>query len=465
MAAFVIQFFVMVLWNVLHGKKEKFRPLKKGSARLYTCGPTVYDSPHIGNLRTFIFEDILRRSLKLNDFKVKQVMNITDIEDKIIKRAKREGRDFREITRLYTKVFFDDIKKVGIEKAEIYPKATTNIPAMIRLIQILIKKGVAYQGRDNSIYYNISKFKRYGALSGLKKKQLKIGARVQADEYNKNQAQDFVLWKSRKKGEPWWQSPWGKGRPGWHIECSAMSMKYLGERFDIHTGGVDNIFPHHENEIAQSEAATGKKFVNYWLEAEHLLVNNRKMAKSLKNFYILRDLEQKGFNPLSFRYLVLTANYRSKLNFTWGGLKGAEKSLNNLYKILALLKSKPRKSSGKEAKQLVTYGGKLRAVLNDDLNTPKALSILWQVLRDKKLETSSKMKLAQEFDKVLGLQFTSYRQPKVTIPAKVMKLVKRREGYRTNQQFIKADSLRKKVRGLGYKIEDTPAGPKVSKLK
>ncbi|MEK7481885.1 MAG: cysteine--tRNA ligase, partial [Patescibacteria group bacterium] len=313
-------------FNTLTRKKQIFKPLYDKRVGLYTCGPTVYDYAHLGNLRTYIFEDILRRTLKYNGYKIKQVMNITDVEDKIIGKMRQENKKLPEITEPYTKIFFGDLKKLNIEKAEVYPKATGHIKEMIVLIKKLMAKKIAYQGEDGSIYFNIAKFKNYGRLSQLKKRELKTGVRIFADEYNKEQAQDFVLWKAKKIGELFWPSPFGEGRPGWHIECSAMSVKYLGKTLDIHAGAVDLIFPHHENEIAQSEAAFGKKFANFWLHAEHLLVNGQKMAKSLNNFYTLRDLENKNlprsdakhllrrFNPLAFRYLALTSHYRSKLN-------------------------------------------------------------------------------------------------------------------------------------------------------
>ena len=303
-------------YNTINRKIQIFKPLDKRAIRIYTCGPTVYNFAHIGNLRTYIFEDVLRRVLEYNDYKVRQIMNITNVEDKIINKAVKENKTIAEITKPYEKIFFSDIKKLNIKKAEVYPKATKHIKEIISLINKIIKKKFAYQSDDGSIYFDISKFKKYGRLSELEKKELKISTRVSADEYQKEDARDFVLWKAKKNNEPSWPSPWGNGRPGWHIECSAMSIKYLGEYFDIHAGGVDNIFPHHENEIAQAEAATGKKFVNFWIHGEHLLVDGKKMAKSLDNFYNLEFLEKKGFNPLAFRYLILISHYRSKLNFT-----------------------------------------------------------------------------------------------------------------------------------------------------
>ncbi|MDP3004405.1 MAG: cysteine--tRNA ligase, partial [Candidatus Azambacteria bacterium] len=317
------------LYNILTRKKQLFKPLKDKIAGLYACGPTVYNYAHIGNLRTYIFEDILKRALEFNGYEVKYVMNITDVEDKIIRDSKKSKKNILDFVKPYEKAFFEDLKKLNIEKAYKYPKATRHIKEMIKIISALLKKGLAYKV-DNSIYFDIFKFKSYGKLSGLKSRELKVGARVDVDEYGKADAEDFVLWKAAKADEPSWGAPFGKGRPGWHIECSAMSMKYLGETFDIHAGAVDLIFPHHENEIAQSEGATGKPFVKYFIEGEHLLVDSKKMSKSLGNIFNLRDLEAKKFDPLAFRYLVLTAHYRSKLNFTWKSLEAAQNALKKL---------------------------------------------------------------------------------------------------------------------------------------
>ncbi len=448
---------MLKLYNILTRKKQVFRPLRDKKVGLYTCGPTVYDFAHIGNLRTYIFEDVLRRTFKYAGYQVKQVMNITDIDDKIIKRSQKEKKNIYKITKPLTKIFFSDLRKLNIEKAEAYPRATAHIKEIIKLIQILLKKGFAYQGKDKSFYFKISKFKNYGKLSGLKKRELKIGARIEADEYNKSQAQDFVLWKSKKQGETFWPSPFGNGRPGWHIECSAMAMKYLGNTLDIHAGAVDLIFPHHENEIAQSEAATGKKFVNYWVEGEHLSVDGQKMAKSLNNFYTLRDLENKKFDPLAFRYLVLNSHYRSKLNFTWESLRAAENALNNLYGFIQATKEKRQtKNSGEKIKN---YKNKFLAAINDDLNTPKAISLVWQIIKDKQLLSGDKKQLLLKFDKILGLDLNKIKPFK--IPTEIQQLAVQREKLRTNKQFIQADVLRKRIERLGYKIEDTPQGPKV----
>ncbi len=440
------------LYNTLSRKKEVFKPLKK-TVTLYTCGPTVYDFVHIGNLRTYIFQDILRRTLEFNGHNIKHVMNITDIEDKVINRYKKEKlKSIFEITKPFTKAFLEDADKLNIKRAHKYPTVTGSLKAINNLIKKLEKNGLTYKGRDGSTYFDISKFKNYGRLARLGGVNLKAGARVLSDEYGKNEAADFVLWKAKKKGEPSWKSPFGDGRPGWHIECSAISTANLGDTIDIHTGGVDLIFPHHENEIAQCEGATGKRFVKYWVHSEHLQVNGKKMGKSLKNFYTLRDIENKGFDPLSYRYFVLGAHYRAKLNFTWKALGGAEKALYNLYHDFALLgflsKSDKRKGGTRG------YERKFKDAIDDDLNTPRALSVIHQLISDSEVGARIKREALLRFDKVLGLDIE--RADKMaTPPIDIKKLVVLRGKYRSNEQFIKADDLRKKIERLGYIIEDT----------
>jgi cysteinyl-tRNA synthetase len=452
---------MLELYNTLSHKKEVFKPIHGKTVYIYSCGPTVYDSVHIGNLRTYIFQDILRRVFKYEGYRVKQVINITDVEDKIINRYKKEKKRFlSEITDQYTKAFLDDIAKLNIERADKYPKVTENIKEIVKLIDKLFKKGLAYKGRDGSVYFDISKFRNYGKLARIERADLKSSERVLADSYNKEEIGDFVLWKAKKPGEPSWPSPWGDGRPGWHIECSALGMRYLGKSFDIHTGGIDLIFPHHENEIAQSEGATGKKFVNYWVHGEHLLVGGERMGKSLKNFYTLKDLEKRGFNPLVYRYFVLGANYRSKLNFTWGALQAAENALDSLYREIAFLKYtngiKKKINSSVSGKTKI-YKNKFIQAINDDLNTPQALSVLWDVIRDNTLSPEEKRNILFDFDKVFGLKLKDVDKL-VKIPPKVSKLVEKRETLRNNKQFIKADGLRKQVDRLGYIIDDTKKG-------
>ncbi len=306
-------------YNTLSNRKEPFVPLYPGKVLIYTCGPTVYDYAHIGNFRSYIFEDLLRRYLKFKGYQVTQVMNITDVDDKIIRASKAAGQDIGEFTKKYISAFFEDLDALGIERAEFYPRATEHIPEMVELIKKLQQKGFTYT-TDGSIYFKLSSFPSYGKLSKIDLQGIKPGARMDLDEYEKEDVRDFVLWKGKKEGEPYWKTELGPGRPGWHIECSAMSMHYLGESFDIHAGGVDLIFPHHENEIAQSEAATSRQFVRYWLHCRHLIVEGEKMSKSKGNYYTLRDLLGKGYQPLAVRYLLLSAHYRRQLNFTKEGL-------------------------------------------------------------------------------------------------------------------------------------------------
>ncbi len=438
------------LYNTLTRKKETFKPIKKDSVSFYACGPTVYDRVHIGNLRTYIFEDILKKTLEYNNYQVKYVMNITDIEDKIIKKMKDENKTLKEATQPYTDIFFKDIKELNIAEANHYPKATEHIKEMIKLIETLLKKDIAYKGNDGSIYFNIKKFENYGALSRLEQRDLKHGARIETDEYNKENAGDFVLWKAISENEPSWEAPFGKGRPGWHIECSAMSSKYLGKTFDIHAGAVDLIFPHHENEIAQSEAANEAKFVNYWIEGEHLLVNNQKMAKSLRNFYTIEDIKKKNFSPLVFRYLILGAHYRSKLNFTWESLETAKNSYKRLKNITSKIKN-DKKINKKYLKEFENN-------INDDLNAPQALSVLWNLIRDKKAD--GKYKTIEKIDQIFSLDLL--KKEKIIIPQEIKELIQKREKARKNKKWEQADQIRKQIKQKGYQVEDTEQGQKVS---
>lgn len=451
---------MLLLYNTLTRRKEEFKPILKKTVKLYTCGPTVYDAAHIGNLRTYIFEDILRRVLEYNGYRVRHVMNITDVEDKIIKRFRQEKRgSILDITEFYTRRFLNDICKLNIKHADAYPTVTGSIAAIIKVIRRLEQNGFAYRGRDGSVYFDISKFENYGRLARLGKVELKAGARVSADEYSKAEVADFVLWKTKRKGEPSWGSPFGEGRPGWHIECSAMSMEYLGETLDIHAGGVDLIFPHHENEIAQSEGATGKKFVNYWLHGEHLLVDGKKMAKSSRNFYTLDDIEQKGFHPLAYRYFVLGAHYRKKLNFTWEALSAAEKGLFNFYHdvaLLAFLSGGDKMRSG--VSRARRYEKEFQNAINDDLNIPKALAVARELAVDSRVSPRVRYAMLLNFDAVLGLDLKLARTV-VQVPVEVQQLVRHRERLREHKQFVQADVLRLRVEELGYKIEDTSQGP------
>ncbi|MDO8528637.1 MAG: cysteine--tRNA ligase [Nanoarchaeota archaeon] len=449
------------LYNTLTRKEQKFNPIQKDLVKMYICGPTIYDYAHIGNLRAYLFGDILRRFLKFSGYRVKEVMNLTDVDDKTIRGSKKAGESLRKFTDKYEKVFLEDIKEINIEKPEVMPRATEHIKEMVALIKKLLNKGIAYKANDG-IYFSIKKFKDYGKLSGVKVEELKIGAseRVKKDEYDKENANDFVLWKfyDQEDGDVFWETEIGKGRPGWHIECSAMSMKYLGESFDIHLGGTDLVFPHHENEIAQSEAATGKPFVRFWLHNEWILVDGKKMSKSLGNFYKLKDIIDKGYSAMDLRYFYLSKIYRQQLNFTWENLENAKNSLERLKNILSNLdKSKKinKKSVDVALKQF-------SEIMNDDLNSAKALSFLWDVLRDSRLNDSEKYEIAIELDKVFGLKLGE--EEKIEVPKEVERLVKEREKARKEKNWKKSDELREKIKKLGYAISDTEEGSKINKL-
>src|SRR5450759_709277 len=362
------------LYNTLGRREEEFSPIEQRRVRLYTCGPTTYDTVHVGNLRTFVWEDVLRRALKRLGYDVTQVMNLTDIDDKTIRGAAREGLPLAEFTARYAEEFFRDLAILGVERAEHYPRATDHIPEMIAVIARLKARGHTYES-DGSVWFRISTFPGYGRLSGVDLSQARPGERVPDDEYEKEDPKDFALWKAAKPGEPAWDSPFGRGRPGWHIECSAMSMKYLGEHFDIHTGAVDNIFPHHENEIAQSEGATGHPFVNFWLHAEHLIVDGEKMSKSKGNFYTLADLLEKGFSPRAIRYLLVSVPYRMKLNFTLDGLRGATSAVERLESLdvrlrenISLKVKTPEAAGGGFAERVSAARRAAFDALEDDLN-------------------------------------------------------------------------------------------------
>ncbi len=445
---------MLKLYNTLTRKVEEFKSLKNKEVAMYTCGPTVYDFAHIGNLRTYIFEDLLRRVLEVNGYQVKQVMNITDIEDKIIKKAKEKGVSIDEVTRPFEKAFLEDLSKLNIEPASVYPRATEHIGQMIKYVEELIKKGYAYIEKDGSVYFDISKFPDYGKLSQLDKREVMAGARVSADEYTKENAQDFALWKSVEPDEVGYSSPWGRGRPGWHIECSVMSQEYLGETMDIHGGAVDLIFPHHENEIAQSEAKTGKTFANLFIHGEHLLVNNQRMAKSANNFFTLRDIEEKGYDPLAYRYLDLTAHYRDKLNFTWESLEAAQNALNNLREEVRAWEQ-PDKTD--EA-----FWQKFLDSANNDLGIPQALAVLHELVHSQ-LDSATKAATILEMDKVLGLRLDEYVGKPLEVPEEVQKLVDEREEARENKDFQKSDELRDKIKDLGFEVKDTSAGPRIKK--
>jgi cysteinyl-tRNA synthetase len=459
---------MLKLFNSLTRKLEEFQPIDKDRVGFYSCGPTVYHYIHIGNLRSMLLADMLRRTLSFNGLKVKFVMNITDVghltsdgdtgEDKLEKNAKTL-EDVHAIVKKYTDAFLSDITAVNILPPDELPKASDHIAEQIALIETLIQKGFAYES-DEAVYFNVGKFPTYNQLTGQNLDDMLLGARqeVVKDPKKKNPI-DFVLWfKAVGRYEhhiQLWDSPWGKGFPGWHIECSAMSKKYLGEHFDLHSGGVDLKFPHHTNEIAQSEAASGEKFVNFWLHGEHLLINQGKMAKSEGNFITLQTLIEKKFNPLAFRYLVLTTHYRSKLNFTWESLQAAQNALNNLYEEIS--------SFEKATKEDKTFAAAFTEAINDDLNTPQALAVVWDLIKNDEVSSSVKLKTLFKFDEVLGLNLKHVWESAQEIPAAVKKLVDEREQARQAKDFKNSDQLRKEIETQGYLLEDTVDGYKLKK--
>ncbi len=452
---------VIKLYNTLTRKKDIFKPIGDNSVKMYVCGPTIYDYVHIGNLRAYVFADLLRRTLEINKYKIKEIMNLTDVDDKTIKKSQSEKKNLRTFTEIYEKAFIEDMKKMNIEKPEVMPRATEHIKEMVALIKKLLDKGFAYK-TDDGIYFKVSKFKNYGKLSGINIKELRVGAseRILKDEYEKENVNDFALWKfyDEKDGDVFWETEIGKGRPGWHIECSAMSMKYLGESFDIHAGGTDLIFPHHENEIAQSEAATNKKFVNYWMHNEWILVDGKKMSKSLGNFYKLNDVIGKKYSAMDLRYFFLSKSYRQQLNFTWGNMESAKNSLDRLMNIILDL----NKNQKKNKKNIESAKKEFLKIINDDLNSPKALSYLWDILRDEKLDDSEKYELALEFDKVFGLNLG--KEEKIKIPEEIKKLAEEREKARNGKDWKKSDELREKIKNKGWQINDTKEGYSIKKI-
>lgn len=460
----------MKLYNTLTRNKEDFAPLDGKTVRMYACGPTVYSYAHIGNMRTYIFMDIIRRALKYSGYKLKGVMNITDVghlmsdadegEDKMAKAAKEQQKTPQEIADHYTQVFMQDIAKLNIAKPEIIAKATDHIKEMQNCVVELVKSGYAYEISDG-IYFDISKFEGYGKLSRLNLDDQIAGARVEINSEKRHPA-DFALW---KKAEPnhimQWDSPWGKGYPGWHIECSAMSRKYLGDCFDIHSGGVDHIPVHHENEIAQNEALSGKKSVNFWLHGEFMLVDNGKMSKSLGNVYTISDLEQKGYSALDFRYFCLNAHYRKKLNFTFEGMDAARTSLDRLRAVLYQHKT----SNNPIDKEVVDkYRKQFIEAVEDDLNIPLALGILWSMTKEEK--SADIYALALDMDKVLGLSLDKVQAKateQVTVPDEIIELAKARLLAKQNKDYAKADEIRGEITAKGYTIADTKEGYTIRK--
>lgn len=478
---------MLKLFNTLSGKKETFQPLEAGKVKMYTCGPTVYDYAHIGNLSAYIYADTLRRQLEYSGYEVRHIINITDVghlteddlgqadtgDDKMLKASLREKKTPLEIASFYTECFFQDIEKLGLKKAHYYPRATAHIPQMIKTIETLIDKGLAYE-KNGNVFYEVEKFQGYGKLSGKKLDELKHGARLE-DHPDKKHSYDFALWlKAPKEHILKWESPWSLGYPGWHIECSAMSMEYLGETLDIHTGGEDHIFPHHENEIAQSEGSTGKPFANFWFHNRFLLVEDAKMSKSKGNFYTLKDVTDKGYAPMAFRLLVLGSHYRSNLNFTWDRMAEAQKNLEKVGRFLQKLDKLSEQAFTAENKKEVDTTGYLEKfvrAMDDDLNTPLALSVLYELITktnkrftDKLIdskEAKNILSVWEKMNKVLGLKIETAKKEK--IPKKILELVERRQRAREEKNFDESDRLRDEIEKEGFVVEDTAEGQKVQK--
>lgn len=464
--------FQLKLFNTESRTKEVFKPMRDNHVRLYTCGPTVYNFAHIGNFRTYVFEDLLRRAIQFFGMKITQVMNLTDVDDKTIKGAIANNITLDEYTQPYKDAFFEDVKTLNIEPAEHYPAATEYIEQMISMIETLLDKGIAYRGGDQSIYYSIKHFPRYGCLSHLNLEDLKAGAseRVVSDEYEKDNVADFVLWKAydeTRDGKIYWDSPFGKGRPGWHLECSAMAMNILGETIDIHVGGVDNMFPHHENEIAQSEACSGKQFVKLWMHSEHLVVENKKMSKSLGNFFTLRDLLKKGYTGLQIRYMLLQTHYKTQLNFTMAGLESVKMSLQRMQDFIYRLQEIEDEQDYGLIENLINEAHrKFSESLADDLNISPSLAAIFDLIREvntlcdqKKIgkqEAEKILSLMKQFNQVLGV--LDFKNSAADIPNELQEALEKRLLARKEKNWVLADQLRDYILEQGYLIEDVVGG-------
>ena len=456
-------------YNTLTKKKEKFEPIDEKEVRIYSCGPTVYKDATIGNMRTNIFQDVLRRVLKYNGYKIKHAMNITDVghlvsdadegEDKMIKSAKEMHKSPLEIAKYYTELFFEDLKKLNIETPEIICKATDHIPDMIKYVEKLLKNGYAYE-TDTAIYFDISKLDKYGILSGVNLDEQKAGARVDVDSQKRN-PYDFALWiKAPENHLMKWESPWGLSYPGWHIECSAMSQKYLGEVFDIHTGGIDLIPTHHENEIAQSKGACGKIPARFWIHGEYLLIDGGKMSKSLNNVYLVKDIEQRGYDPLVYRLFTYSSSYRNKINFTWDVMDANAKALEKLRE------GYQKHLQGKEdvEDEVVTnFEEEFHKAINDDLNMPLAMSVVWDVIKYPK-KSIKLAELLKKFDGVMALSIDrEIKKKDYEIPEEIIKIAKEREKARKNKDWAKSDELRDLISKKGFLIKDSQNGYKIEK--
>lgn len=465
--------------NTENRRKEEFKELNEGRVAMYTCGPTVYNFAHIGNFRAILTYDLCKRWLLSRGYKVKHVMNITDVDDKTIRDSRKEGTALRDFTERYAKCFFEDCRELRVMPPDVTPRATDHIKEMLELVQILMDKGIAYQGEDGSVYFSIEKYEPYGKLSHLKERELKVGARVQSDEYDKESVSDFALWKAwvPQDGDVKWESPWGPGRPGWHLECSVMARKYLGDTIDLHMGGEDLIFPHHENEIAQSEAATGKTFVRYWVHNGYLMVEGRKMSKSAGNFYTLRDIFEKGYTGREVRLLLLSTYYRQAFNFTFEGLHAMRSALSRLDDLRDAMAKEVSEGEDREAgaellEILKAAKEKWDASLDDDLNTSAAFAALFEAVK-----AINKLRL----DLALGkdgarkvLEFLDYTDQVLAVaekdkkeeefPQRAQELLAERTEARKAKNWPRADEIRNELAAMGLTVEDTPEGPRLKKL-
>ena len=454
-------------YNSYTRQKEEFKPITPGKVGMYTCGPTVYAPAHIGNFRAYMFEDILRRYLIYKGYQVTQVMNLTDIDDKTIRDSIAGGVPLAEHTQQFKDMFFRDIDRLNIQRAEYYPAATEHIPEMIELVKRLQKNGHAYSS-GGSIYFKISTFPQYGALAHMKIEELKAGARIDSDEYEKETASDFALWKgwTPDDGNVFWETELGKGRPGWHIECSAMSMKYLGESFDIHTGGIDNMFPHHENEIAQAEGATGKKFVNYWMHCAHLIVEGKKMAKSEGNYFTIQDLADKGVNLSAARYLLMATHYRQQLNFTFEALDAAKNAITRLRDFRDSLSEDSGKDNNPDIEAAILKAReKFETAMDDDLNISPALAAVFDFVKDinvarekmplSKADSAAVQEMLKKFDSVLGVVYVDEGQ---ALDSEIEDLIEKRNQARRDRNFAEADKIRGQLDDMGIILEDSPSG-------
>lgn len=451
------------LYNTLTKVKEIFKPIDKNEVRMYSCGPTVYKNATIGNMRTNIFQDILRRVLRYNGYQIRHVMNITDVghlvsdgdegEDKMLKSAREEHKSPMEIAEYYTKLFFDDLRDLNIETPEIVCKATDHIGEMLEYVRKLIENGYAYE-TSTAIYFDVSKLDQYPILTNIDVENQKAGARVEVDPEKRN-PYDFALWiKAPANHLMKWDSPWGPSYPGWHIECSAMGQKYLGEQFDIHTGGIDLIPTHHENEIAQSKGCSGKIPANYWMHGEYLLINGGKMSKSLGNVYLIKDIKEKGYDPIAYKLFSYSCHYRNKLNFTWEGIDAASKSLERLRASYQANLNGKDELTREDKEKLALAEEKFHKAINDDLNMPLAMSFVWEVARFEK-KNQEVADLLTKFDSILGIKIDKINEEKELLPEEIMKIVEQRKEARKNKDFQKSDELRDELLKRGYTVKDT----------